>query len=155
MNLNCSEDVDKHIEILKASAGNAKDGYHWLAFKINFKNKETIEVDPDASCKLVITDGKKSLYDHEKFKTLCTTTLAKEPRYFLVDYRKKDDADGKTQIALVSWIPATGKLKEKMTYGSAAMSFKGKIGGLGKMYIQATCEAEIDDEEFHKQFKAI
>eukprot|EP00808_Paulinella_micropora_P016339 g45867.t1 len=133
-----------------------KKKYWWLCFMINLKKKEVIEIDEANSCP---REGKENNYDHEKFKSLCGKTLAKEARYFLIDFPKH--ADGKpaegsdSNMFLIQWNPESGPIRPKMVYGSAYVSFKSKYSAKIKNNMEATAERDVDLDKFLDKYKVV
>ncbi|KAJ8605015.1 hypothetical protein CTAYLR_004553 [Chrysophaeum taylorii] len=99
----------------------------------------------------MIIDGDQVVLEKEFPKSMSVAEFQKEltdaPKYVVVDF-DYTTTDGRPadKIVLISWIPDTAKIKEKMKYSGTKESVKSALQGIA-VNINATDHAECTEAE--------
>lgn len=94
-------------------------------------------------------------HDEFSFEDLQKEFTPEDPKFVVFDYDAKPHSDGTgggRQLILISWIPDTCKIKDKMVYASSTDTVKQKLKGWSQ-YIQACDHDDCCGDEIDKKIK--
>ena len=123
-----SDEIGATFQDFKLGQG---EKLRYILYKI--ENKKEIVTD---------TKGPRS-HSYEDF---CAALKDDECRYALIDL-DFETSDGRptSKLVLISWVPDTGSIRDKMLYSGSKEALKTVLNGVG-IHINATDRAELDFE---------